>query len=67
MTEDAVPYGEERTVMQNIKTKVPYPCTDCPKNETCSDMTCKEWREWLEEAWAEVTAEVKAADERSRG
>lgn len=67
MTEDALPYGEERTVMQNIKTKAPYPCTECGKGDECTNRDCKEWREWLKEAWAVVTAEVKAADERSRG
>ena len=52
--------------MQNIKTKAPYPCTECGKGDECTNRDCKEWREWLKEAWAVVTAEVKAADERSK-
>ena len=53
--------------MNTIETKTKYPCEGCPKNNDCTNRDCREWREWLKEAWAVVTSEVKAADERSRG
>ena len=40
--------------------KIPYPCTNCPKNsKPCSYKYCTEWKEWFTAKWKETTKVLK--------
>lgn len=51
--------------MNTIETKTKYPCDECKKKPK-NNCICDTWKRWFGEAWVIVTAEVKAADERSK-